>query len=123
MEYICLGCGQAFEQPVRVAEASGESRLYSPCCREGFSSAVRCSGCGAAVAQGEEVHGLCQDCAGGAVARLREFLGRGFTQAEREVLNDAFDGVDLSESLGGEGGMARGKGGKEGALWRRSQRR
>ena len=115
MEYVCLGCGQAFEQPVQVAEASGESRLYSPCCQEGFTSAVRCPGCGAAVPQREALHGLCQDCAGDAVARLREFLRRGFTQAEREVLNDAFDGVDLAGAVGGEGGMGCGK---EGALWR-----
>ncbi len=98
MEYVCLGCGEAFEQPVRVAEASGESRLYSPCCRESFTPAVHCRNCGAALPQGEEVHGLCPDCAEEAVARLREFLCRGFTQAEREVLNDAFDGVALSEA-------------------------
>ncbi len=97
MEYVCLGCGQAFEQPVQVAEASGERRCYSPCCREGFTPAVPCRSCGAALPQGGDVHGLCPDCAEAAVERLRDFLRLGFTPAEREVLNDAFDGVALSE--------------------------
>lgn len=96
MAYVCLGCGEAFEQPVRVTEASGERRLCSPCCLESFAPGVRCEGCGAFLPQGQERHGLCPDCAGDAVERLRDLLRRGFTQAERDVLNDAFDGVDLS---------------------------
>lgn len=100
--YICMGCGETFHRPIRVEEDSGERKLVSPCCGEGFRDAVSCRSCGTLLAEGTDEHGLCPACAHGAVERFRDLLRREFTGPEREALNDAFDGVPLTEPERGE---------------------
>jgi hypothetical protein len=58
---------------------------------------MECDGCGEILAAGTDHHGLCRKCAVKAVERLNYFLNNEFTEAERLVLDDAFDGVALSE--------------------------
>lgn len=90
-----MGCGETFHQPVQIEEDTGERRSVSPCCGEGFRCAISCRSCGRPIQEGEDIHGLCPDCARQAVERFQALLRRDFTGAEREALNDAFDGVPL----------------------------
>lgn len=100
--YICLNCGEEFAHP-RIYEnrhsAFGVAERYraSPCCGDSFASAIRCDSCGALIAAGADAHGMCRKCAEKTVARMRHLLFNEFTEAQREVLNDAFDGVALTE--------------------------
>lgn len=99
---ICLNCGETFHTPVEIREHLGpewESAVcipVSPCCLAPFAQAVACDSCGVAMAPDESSHGLCRSCARKAVERLKRILKGGFTPAEREVLNEAFDGVPLT---------------------------
>jgi len=51
----------------------------------------------AQIAIGKDTRGMCRKCAEKTVARMRYLLFNEFTEAQREVLNDAFDGVALTE--------------------------
>ena len=93
--YVCCGCGEAFRQPVRVPEASGEVHWVSPCCGEDYREAVPCALCGRPVSRARRRHGLCPRCAGESVARFARRLEE-FSPEEREVINDAYDGVPLT---------------------------
>ena len=72
----------------------------SVCCGDGFDEAAQCVRCDGWEVKGALHHGLCRRCAQKAVERLRAVLREEFSREEREVLNDAFDGVPLAE--GGE---------------------
>ena len=98
VQYICLDCGKAFRGPELIEEfETGEHHWKSPCCHGGFVPAVICGNCDKLIAGGSDFHGLCGDCATKTISRLRYFLMNEFTESEREVLNDAFDGVALTE--------------------------
>lgn len=101
--YICLECGHEFIGPVTVTDRHGspyvlkEKHRVSPCCHGAFAEATECVECGGLIAVGADSHGLCRKCAEKTVARLRYLLFNEFTEAQRETLNDAFDGVNLTE--------------------------
>ena len=101
--YICLDCGNEFTHPKTIEEKHGdpfqlrEKHRVSPCCHSTFAEAMRCGGCNALIAAGADCHGLCRKCAERAVDRLRYLLLNEFTEAEREALDEAFDGVFLTE--------------------------
>ena len=96
--FICLGCEGLFNTPEQVNEpGTGETHRRSPCCKDGFAPVMECVHCGKLVAVGADLHGLCRSCAEKVVNRLRYLLNNEFTDAEREVLNDAFDGVPLTD--------------------------
>lgn len=101
--YICLDCGNEFTHPKTIEEKHGdpfqlrEKHRVSPCCHSTFAEAMRCGGCNALIAAGADCHGLCRKCAERAVDRLRYLLLNEFTEAEREVLDEAFDGVFLTD--------------------------
>lgn len=97
--YICCGCGRGFDRPADYAEPeTGERLLLSPCCGQAFRESARCSGCGRLLPAGEG--SLCPVCRREAVDRFKLLLG-GFTQEEREAINDAYDGVPLTEEREG----------------------
>jgi len=103
MPYICMNCGGQFEHPTVFVENHNlpfysEKISLSPCCRDTFMPTMRCAVCGDVLAAGTDHHGMCKKCAVAAVDRLCYFLNNEFTEAEREVLNEAFDGVALTES-------------------------
>ena len=77
-------------------EYAGERQLVSVCCGDGFDEAVQCAGCGGWEAGSALHHGMCRRCARKTVERLRTVLREEFSTEEREVLNDAFDGVPLT---------------------------
>ena len=96
--YICLNCEELFDTPCEISDpGTGERYWRSPCCLDGFMPVVSCERCGKLIAVGADTHGLCGHCAEATVARLRYFLNNEFTEEEREVLNEAFDGVPLTE--------------------------
>lgn len=102
MSYICMNCGMQFDHPTTVVDNHGlpffsEKHRVSPCCRDTFVEAMPCQSCGHDVGKGADYHGLCRKCAEEAVSRLIYLLYNEFTEAQREVLNDAFDGVPLTE--------------------------
>lgn len=103
MTYICLNCGEEFSHPTILEDRHGgpfglgEKYRVSPCCHDGFTAAVTCPLCGELTAAGYDSHGLCRKCAEKTVERLQYFLYNEFTEAQREVLNDAFDGVALTD--------------------------
>lgn len=102
MPYICMNCGGQFEHPTTVVDNHGlpffsEKHRVSPCCRDTFVETMPCNSCGRDVGEGTDYHGLCRKCAEAAVERLRYVLYNEFTEAERQVLDDAFDGVSLTE--------------------------
>lgn len=97
-QYICLNCEKIFRDPARVREPGTFGHFWrSPCCLDGFAPVMTCDRCGKLMAAGSDLHGLCRACAEAAVARLRYYLNNEFTDAEREILNDAFDGVPLTD--------------------------
>ena len=97
-QYICLDCEELFDKPVRLEELdTGKQYWASPCCWGAFVPTIGCDRCGKLIAVGSDLHGLCRACAEAVVARLRYYLNNEFTDAEREVLNDAFDGVPLTD--------------------------
>ena len=97
-QYICLNCEKLFSTPELVEEFdTGEHHWKSPCCQDGFVPTASCGRCGKLIAVGSDLHGLCRACAEAVVARLRYYLNNEFTDAEREILNDAFDGVPLTD--------------------------
>ena len=96
--FICRCCGEGFGWPVhRTEPETGETHLVSPCCHGGFYEAARCEGCGRLIPA--EEGRLCSRCRAGAVERFRLLLDR-FTPEEREAINDAYDGVALTETEG-----------------------
>jgi len=97
MLYICLNCEETFQRPTLIREAHGELHQVSPCCLDAYMRAMQCAGCDTYLAPGQDAHGLCRKCAEAAVERLTQYLEEAFSEAEREVLNDAFDGVALTE--------------------------
>lgn len=97
MLYICLNCEETFQRPTLVREAHGETYRVSPCCLDAFMQAMQCKRCEDYIAPGRDLHGLCRKCAERAVNRLTQLLATEFTEEEREALNDAFDGVALTE--------------------------
>ena len=97
-QYICLNCEKLFSNPVQVAEKdTGEHCWRSPCCLDGFAPVIACDHCGELMTAGSDLHGLCRACAKAVVARLRYYLNNEFTDSERKILNDAFDGVPLTD--------------------------
>ena len=103
MTYFCLNCGESFERPKTIEEKHGEpwrigeKHRVSPCCLDSYTKAVSCTECEELIAAGTDAHGLCRKCAEKTVSRLQYLLLNEFTDAQREVLNDAFDGVHLTE--------------------------
>jgi len=101
--YICLNCGDEFLRPKIIEIRHGaefdlrEKRLVSPCCHDSYAAAMNCGSCGTLIAIGKDTRGMCRKCAEKTVARMRYLLFNEFTEAQREVLNDAFDGVALTE--------------------------
>lgn len=102
--YICLDCGEEFSRPKIIEDKHDddpftprEKHRVSPCCYTGFAAAMNCDDCGALIAIGKDAHGMCRKCAERTVARMRYLLFNEFTEAQREVLNDAFDGVPMTE--------------------------
>ena len=103
--YICLDCGEEFTHPKIIEDKHDhdpftprEKHRVSPCCYTNFAAAMNCGSCGTLIAIGKDTHGMCRKCAERTVARLRFLLFNEFTAAQREVLNDAFDGVALTEA-------------------------
>ena len=102
--YICLECGEEFSNPKTTEDNHGVPFLLkvkhrvSPCCHGAFAEAIRCDRCGNLIAAGADAHGYCRKCAERTVDKLRYVLFNEFTEAEREILNDAFDGVALTEA-------------------------
>lgn len=94
---VCLACGRPFRELRTVTEPFGEQEAVSPCCGEAWAPAERCDRCGGWMARNSGTHGLCAACAGAAERRFRQLLREEFSGAEREVLNDRFDGVPLTE--------------------------
>ena len=93
--YICLGCGQGFPWPAQYRDPqTGEAHLTSPCCRTAFREADRCQNCGRLIPR--EEGRLCPRCRKDAVDRFRQLLDR-VTPAEREAINNAYDGVPLTK--------------------------
>ncbi len=103
MNYFCLNCGEPFQKPKTIEEKHGEpfrigeKRRVSPCCKDSFVKALVCTGCQELIPAGKDQHGMCRKCAEKTVGRLQEHLIHDYTEAERQVLNDAFDGVALTE--------------------------
>jgi len=102
MPYICMNCGKQFETPAVEVDTHSlpffcEKHRVSPCCRDTFVETMACASCDAEIGKGTDYHGLCRKCAEQTVERLRYFLYNEFTEAERQVLNDAFDGVALTD--------------------------
>ena len=101
--FVCSQCGQEFSTPWIVREYHGELERQaewlsvSPCCAEGVVPAVRCCSCGEWTAEQGVEHGVCPRCAGRVVERLRQLLKSEFSQQEREVINDAFEAVPLTQ--------------------------
>lgn len=95
--YICLNCGAVFHKPRPVTECHGEKHDVSPCCGEDFAQGSECSYCGKEMPAAEGRHGLCRKCAWSTVEHFRWYLCNNFSEAQRAVLNDAFDGVPLTQ--------------------------
>lgn len=102
MTYLCSNCGGCFDAPFIHTTNHGlphyqERSSLSPCCREVFTASQPCARCGAPVSTDGRFHGLCQRCAQDTLTHLRRLLHTEFIDSEREVLNDAFDGVPLTQ--------------------------
>ena len=96
--YLCLNCEQVFDTPAQFTDPSTKENSWrSPCCLDAFAPVTTCVHCGKLMAAGADLHGLCRTCAETVVSRLRYLLNNEFTDAEREILNDAFDGVPLTD--------------------------
>lgn len=96
-KYICLNCMETFSEPTRIRDSEGDYRWLSPCCRDSYTVAMECASCGGTIPVGSDLHGRCRKCAEAVVSKLQYLLYNEFTEAEREVLNDAFDGVSLTD--------------------------
>jgi hypothetical protein len=44
--YICLECGELFEQPLRYKEECGEDNTCCPSCKGDYVQTFRCDECG-----------------------------------------------------------------------------
>lgn len=95
--YICMNCGSAFHEPKAVTELHGEKHSVSPCCGDSFAAGAQCGYCGREMLEAESRHGLCQKCAWTAIEHFRWHLLNNFSDAQRAVLNEAFDGIPLTE--------------------------
>lgn len=99
MTYLCCNCGEPFDDPFLFRDATGETHMVSSCCWSSFDRAEICERCGRPFPWPPETprKKLCAACTRRAVERLRYLLNNEFTEAEREALNEAFDGVPLTE--------------------------
>jgi len=103
MQYVCLRCGEGFEQPhilmVRHTETQPEwweKVRQSPCCAEGYAPASTCPGCGRVTASVQSGK-LCGSCVGRAGERLRRFLAEEYIPEEREALDEMFEGISFTQ--------------------------
>lgn len=114
--YQCTKCGQVSEYtmdgdvltgrmyvraplrpPLRDSQLYEESYNLSPCCGAPVDWVEPCKQCDNPVLPSLMLHGICRSCAGRALQRMRYLLANEFTEAELRVLDEAFDGVALSE--------------------------
>ncbi len=104
MRYLCLSCGARFREPQIMEEKHGEphragERFWaSPCCGEEFVPVRPCEDCGQVYPERELNYGLCAGCGEAAVERLRQYLRSAFTNQQRELLNEAFEAVALTQA-------------------------
>lgn len=102
--YKCLDCGNLFEEgeAKRVSEKMGEafgSPAYQdyyvcPCCGGDFEEVEPCKLCGSYehIASGEE---YCTDCKNDVLKRFQTFVNSEFTEEERELLNELYEGEQI----------------------------
>jgi formylmethanofuran dehydrogenase subunit E len=64
MTYICLSCGNTFDEPDRWTESHGEPATGCPICYGAYSEAQACDVCGEyiPVDMYKKQQGLCQFC-------------------------------------------------------------
>ena len=95
--YICLNCGEPFEEPYTYFEDYGEAQTVSPCCKGAFDYATTCDNCKRPIPASAVFHGQCEECTKDVIRSLVKHLKEHYTYKEREILNDAFEGVPLTD--------------------------
>lgn len=93
--FKCGECGHVFEAgEERVwTETSGETLYGCPMCSGGFQESFPCKICGS---HDKDVNDhFCMKCAVNVKNRMEAFLDSEFTKAERELLNEIYDGEEL----------------------------
>ena len=104
--YICISCGETFEEPREVINDYGyigsapvrERERVCPYCGEQYEEAETCENCGEHISEAQhKKSGLCKDCETALVIRFNALLRENFTEKEIEILNAEFDGEYFGE--------------------------
>lgn len=104
MMFKCLECGSLFEEgeQKKVCEPMGEAwgapayqEYYAcPCCGGAYEEVQPCKICGGyeGIDEGEE---YCNECKADVLKRFQNFVNSEFTEEERELLNELYDGENI----------------------------
>ena len=100
MKYKCVECGFVFGDDDFAIEKGyvgtcGDRRIYEeyyccPICKGDYEEISRCEVCGEYACESGERY--CEECKTDALKRFQYFLRNEFTEKEREMLNDLYDG-------------------------------
>ena len=102
--YKCKNCGHIFEEGEQATWtekhgfSSGPYEEWSGCpiCQGSFEEAKKCEYCSNYFIEGESRSNvICEDCVDEIETRFSNLLHNNFTEFERTVLNDIFDGKEL----------------------------
>jgi Zn finger protein HypA/HybF involved in hydrogenase expression len=93
--YICLNCGELFNEPHKVSEIHTELserpleifRVCPKCGEADFESATDCENCGTMIGESQAKYGLCGDCEMKSDVLFRELLSENFTENELHYLS------------------------------------
>lgn len=103
--YICLECGEVFDQPYTRFEphpeldgCPSETFYVSPCCGGDYADAARCQCCGAYTVELPGLTPLCKHCRTVAKGQFIELL-RSLAPEQVEFLSDWTEGKCFPEIL------------------------
>lgn len=98
----CIDCGHLFEEAKRYSEKVGEywgspyceERSGCPLCLGAYDEAVACKICGS-YEDVEDEEEYCEMCKEKILKRFNDFVSSNFTEKERRVLNELYDGKEI----------------------------
>lgn len=96
--YICLECGNIFEEGEEWNESRGEfwgsscfeSVSGCPICKGAYEEVQPCKICGGYDKNSNS--GFCQSCEEEVKKRFSDFVDNNFSKEERELLNELYEG-------------------------------
>lgn len=92
--FRCESCKHIFEEGEERKDKFEEGRSYCPICSGEFYEVSVCEICHKSY-EVEEGEKFCEGCKKRIEKRFSDFMNENFTQKERELLNELYDGKNI----------------------------